>query len=79
VRVELAIEVYLLIVALDVMLAWITPDARRWPRRVTHLLTEPVQAAIRPAVSWIPSGGWDLSPLIVAGLLGAARVLWLLP
>ena len=78
-RVELAIEVYLLIVVLDVMLAWFTPDARRWPRRATHLLTEPVQVAIRPAVSWIPSGGWDLSPLVVVGLLGAARVLWLLP
>lgn len=79
VRVDLAIELYLLVVALDVMLAWVTPDPKRWPRRVTHLLTEPVQAVVRPAVSWLPTGGWDLSPVVVVGLLGAARVLWLLP
>ena len=78
-RVDLVIEVYLLIVVLDVMLAWVTPDPRRFPRRITHLLTEPVQRLVRPLVSWLPAGGWDLSPLVVVGLLGVARVLWLLP
>lgn len=78
-RVELVIELYLLITLVDVLLAWVTPDPRRWPRRVTHLLTEPVQALLRPVISWLPAGGWDLSPLLVVGLLGSARVWWMLP
>ena len=78
-RVELVIELYVLITVLDVMLAWVTPHPGRWPRRVTHLLTEPVQAVIRPVTSRLPSGGWDLSPLVVVGLLGSARVWWMLP
>jgi len=79
VRVELVIELLLLITVLDVMLAWVTPDPRRWPRRLTHLLTEPVQAAIRPLTSLLPTGGWDLSPLVLVGLLGFLRVWWMLP
>lgn len=78
-RVDLVIELYIVLVVLDVMLAWVTPDPKRWPRRVTHVLTEPLQAVIRPLVSWLPTGGWDLSPLVMMGLLGATRVLWLLP
>ena len=78
-RIDLVIELYLVIVVLDVMLAWVTPDPRRWPRRLTHLLTEPVQAVARPLVSWIPSGGWDLAPLLIVGLLGTTRVVWMLP
>jgi uncharacterized protein YggT (Ycf19 family) len=79
VRVDLVIELYLLVVILDVMLAWVTPDPMRWPRRVTHVLTEPVQLVVRPLVSWLPTRGWDLSPLVIVGLLGTTRVLWMLP
>lgn len=72
----LTIELYLLVVALDVLLAWVQTDPGRWPRRLTHALTEPPQALIRRLLRPLPTGGWDLSPLVVVGLLGAARV-WL--
>ena len=77
VRLELLISLYVVLVVLDVGLGWVTPDPRRWPRRLTHWLTEPPQALVRRCIFWIPTGGWDLSPLLVVVMLGAARV-WLL-
>ena len=73
----LIIQLYLLVVVLDVLLAWVQPDARRWPRRGTHLLTEQPQALIRRVLSPARTGGWDLSPLVLIGALGGLRV-WLI-
>jgi len=67
----LALQLYLVVVAVDLLLAWVQPDPRRLPRRLTHLLTEPPQRLLRPLGTW---GGWDLSPLVVIALLGAVRV-----
>lgn len=77
--VVMLLQLYLLITALDVLLAWVQTDPRRWPRRLFHLLTEPVQRPLRAALRAVPQGGWDLSPLVVVLLLGAARVWLLLP
>ena len=70
------IELYLLLVALDVLVGWVQLDPARWPRRGLHVLTEGPQALLRRAVrpAWL--GGWDISPLLVIGLLGGIRV-WL--
>lgn len=70
-RVVLAVQLYLVVVALDVLVAWVQPDPTRWPRRLLHLLTEPPQRLLRPVSS---VGGWDLSPLVLILLLGALRV-----
>ena len=73
----LTIQLYLLLLAVDVGLGWVQPDPTRWPRRGTHLLTEPPQALVRRLIrpSW--TGGWDLSPLWLIGALGVLRV-WLI-
>ena len=59
------IELYLLVVGVDVVLAWVQEDPRRWPRRLTHALTEPILIWVRKGMrGWSP-GGWDLSPLVL--------------
>ena len=68
---DLAVKLYLVIVAMDVLLAWVQPDPRRLPRVVFHRLTEPIQRPLRRACRL---RGWDLSPLVVIGLLGVVRV-----
>lgn len=73
------LQVYLLITVLDVLLAWVQPDASRLPRRVFHGVTEPVQRPLRALLRAVPQAGWDLSPLLVVLLLGALRVWLLLP
>ena len=73
----LLIQIYLLITVVDILLAWVQTEPRRWPRRGTHALTEPVQRPLRAVLSRLPLGGWDLSPLVVILLLGVLRV-WLL-
>lgn len=73
----LLIQLYLLIVALDVGLGWVQVDPMRWPRRGTHLLTEPPQSLIRRVIRPDRLAGWDLSPLVVIGALGVLRV-WLI-
>ena len=74
---SLLIQIYLLITAVDVLLAWVQTDPGRWPRRATHALTEPVQRPLRALLSRLPLGTWDLSPVVVVLILGALRV-WLL-
>ena len=37
-----------LVVAIDTVLGWVQEDPRRWPRRLTHAMTEP---ALRPTRS----------------------------
>jgi uncharacterized protein YggT (Ycf19 family) len=73
----LLIQLYLLLVALDVGLGWVQEDPGHMPRRASHLLTEPPQALIRRLVRPEHFGGWDLSPLVVIGALGVLRV-WLM-
>ena len=73
----LIIQLYLLLIVVDVGLGWVQPDAQRWPRRATHLLTEPLQRLSRGVVRPDWTGGVDLSPLVVIGVLGVLRV-WLI-
>ena len=75
----LVIQLYLVVVVLDVVLAWFQVDPTRPPRRFTHALTEPPQAVLRPLLSRLPTGGWDISPLVVMAILGVIRVRLLLP
>jgi uncharacterized protein YggT (Ycf19 family) len=70
----LAIELYLLLVVVDVLLAWIQEDPTRVPRRFTHLLTEPFQRPIRSAWARLAPGRLDISPIVVVVLLGVVRV-----
>lgn len=71
----LAIELYVVVVAVDVFLAWVQDDPRRVPRRFTHIVTEPVQRPIRAAWARLAPGRLDISPLVVVFLLGVVRVL----
>lgn len=76
---DLVIKLYLVVVALDILLAWVQPEPSRWPRRLTHVLTEPPQVLLRKLIrpSW--TGGWDLSSLLLIAILGLVRVAWVQP
>lgn len=71
----LAIELYLVVIAVDVLIAWVQEDPRRWPRRLTHALTEPVQVPLRALVNKVRPNGLDWSPMLVVALLGVLRVM----
>lgn len=71
----LAIELYLVLIAVDVLIAWVQEDPRRWPRRLTHALTEPVQRPMRSLLQRVRPAGLDWSPLLVVVLLGCVRVI----
>lgn len=75
--VVLILQLYLVVILVDVGLAWVQPEPGRWPRRATHMLTEPPQALVRRVLVPARTGGWDLSPLVVIGALGVLRV-WLI-
>jgi uncharacterized protein YggT (Ycf19 family) len=71
-----AIEFLILMVVLDVFLAWVQTDCRRWPRRPLHLIMTPVLMGPRAVLSRVPTGGWDLSPILLVALLTLLRVWW---
>lgn len=71
----LAIELYLVVIAVDVLIAWVQEDPRRWPRRLTHALTEPVQKPLRALLKRVRPNGLDWSPFFVVALLGVVRVI----
>lgn len=58
-------ELYAFVVALDVLLAWVQENPAQWPRRVTHILTEPVLVVVRRLMGGWQPAGWDLSPLVL--------------
>jgi uncharacterized protein YggT (Ycf19 family) len=62
------------VTAVDVLLAWIQEDPKRLPRRLTHLVTEPVQQPLRAVWARLAPGRLDVSPLLVVVLLGVFRV-----
>jgi len=69
-------EVLILLVCLDVFLAWIQTDPGRWPRRLIHLLTGPLRSVSRALLARVPTGGWDFSPVLLVALLTLLRVWW---
>ena len=71
----LTIELYLVVIAVDVLIAWVQEDPRRWPRRLTHALTEPLQVPLRAVLKKVRPDGLDWSPLVVVALLGVLRVI----
>ena len=71
----LAIELYLVLIAVDVLIAWVQEDPHRWPRRFTHALTEPVQIPLRALLKKVRPHGLDWSPFVVVALLGVLRVI----
>ena len=72
-----AAEVAVLLVLLDLVLAWVQPDEKRWPRRLIHLTMAPLRAPIRWLLRWVPTGDWDISPLVAVALLTMLRVWWM--
>lgn len=68
------LKIYAVVVIVDMLLAWVQPDPRLLPRRLTHLVTEPIQQAMRLAVAPRWTAGWDLSPILVLVAIGVVRV-----
>ena len=73
----LALELASLVVALDVLLGWVQEDPKQWPRRFTHAVTEPVLRPIRVVDRLLPTGDWDISPLLLIVFLTAVKLVLL--
>ena len=73
-KLAMALELGCLVVALDVLLAWVQEDPKRWPRRLTHFVTEPVLRPIRVINRVLPTGNWDISPLLLIVGLTAVKL-----
>lgn len=73
-KLAIALELGSLVVALDVLLAWVQEDPKRWPRRLTHCVTEPVLRPIRVIIRGLPTGNWDISPLLLIVGLTAVKL-----
>jgi uncharacterized protein YggT (Ycf19 family) len=56
------------LILIDAVLSWVMP-VDRFPRSLTNQLTEPLYAPIRAVLRPERTGGFDLSPLIVLGVL----------
>ena len=69
-------EMMMLLVVMDVLLAWLQTDERHWPRRGTHFLVAPLLIGPRIVLSRVPTAGWDISPIVLVLLLTVFRVWW---
>jgi YggT family protein len=58
-----------LLILADVVLSWIMPDKRRFPRSLTTAITDPLYAPLHAVLKPEKTGGLDLSPLILLILL----------
>ena len=56
------------LILIDAILSWVMPEDR-FPRSLTGQLTDPLYAPIRALLKPERTGGFDLSPLIVLGVL----------
>ena len=65
----LIINALQLLIIADVVLSWIMPDKRQFPRSLTTSITDPLYAPIHALLKPEKTGGLDLSPLIVLVLL----------
>jgi len=61
----LAVEIYVLVVVVDVGLGWVQIAPHRWPRRLTHAMTEPLLVPMRALLAHLPTRGWDFSPVVL--------------
>ena len=69
-------EILMLLVVMDVFLAWLQTDERHWLRRGSHFLVAPLLLGPRIALSRVPTAGWDISPLVLVVVLTVFRVWW---
>ncbi|MCB9763153.1 MAG: YggT family protein [Alphaproteobacteria bacterium] len=54
-----------LICIIDALLSWVMPDPHRYPRKLTHALTEPMYAPIHALINPQMTGGLDFSPIVM--------------
>ena len=71
---SLTVEIAMLVLVTDLALGWVQPDYRRWPRQLTHWLTEPLLVPTRRVLAMVPTGGWDVSTPVVMLLLTTLKV-----
>ena len=71
-----AVELVMLLVVVDLGLAWVQTDIQRWPRRLTYLAMTPLRVPTQWLLRWVPTGSWDISPVVIVALLTLLRVWW---
>ena len=57
------------VIFVDVIASWLSPDPTTFPRRFTRLIVEPLYAPIYAILGRSQLGGLDFSPMIMLFLL----------
>lgn len=65
----LIINALQLLIIVDVVLSWIMPDKKQFPRSLTTSITDPLYAPLHAVLKPEKTGGLDLSPLIILMIL----------
>ncbi len=68
------VEIIMILIVADLLLGWVQEDPRMWPRRLSHWLTEPLLIPVRAVVRRLPTGGWDVSPVVLLVCLTLLKV-----
>jgi uncharacterized protein YggT (Ycf19 family) len=63
------LKVLQVIIFVDVIASWLSPDPTTFPRRFTRLIVEPLYAPIYAILGRSQLGGLDFSPMIMLFLL----------
>ena len=63
------LKVLQVIIFVDVIASWLSPDPTTFPRRFTRLIVEPLYAPIYAILGRSQLGGLDFSPMIMLLLL----------
>ena len=63
------LKVLQVVIFVDVIASWLSPDPTTFPRRFTRLIVEPLYAPIYAILGRSQLGGLDFSPMIMLFLL----------
>ena len=67
------LDIYSFIVLIRVLMSWVNPNPYNPIVQIIYKLTEPVLAPVRRVLP--PMGGFDLSPLVVFGVIWFLKTL----
>jgi uncharacterized protein YggT (Ycf19 family) len=65
----IALKVLTYVIIADAVFSWVFPSRERLPRSITARITDPLYAPIHRVLDPRKTGGIDLAPLVVLGLI----------
>lgn len=69
--IQLLIQAISLVVIVDVLASWVSPNPNGFPRSITSVIADPLRAPFQAVLRPEKLGGIDISPLLVLLSLGA--------